>query len=145
MTKKKFTYLDALGNITDGCIEHCNSLSTEELQKEHAAIYENSTDRIKNVKSILKNCVLERKKEILNSIDSNINSTKKSDNILTSIRDKYGDLRSFLNDKILNNADIPGELTFEFRNKQSTSEEEIGFLIEDLIEMGALNEEDIEN
>lgn len=143
MSKDKFTYLEALGNIEDECMEHIDSLSSEELREEHSAIYGNSDERIKTIKSMLGNCVLERKKEILNSIEDNVDSTSTNDRVLASIRCKYGNLKNFLNNIILNNDNIPGELTFEFRNKQSTSEEEIGFLIEDLIEMGALDEEDI--
>ena len=143
MSNKEISYLQTLCNISDDYVECLDTLSSEELQEEHSAVFgNNSGERAALLKGRFNNIITNKKKELLGELAQEDDEVRIDNTVIESIKSRFGTLKNFLQNGFINNTDMPGDLTLQYRNMEEVTEEDIELLIEALHENGELNFEE---
>lgn len=144
MSKDKTTYLEALHSLSDHYLDNLESMTLEELQAEHSALYGDSARRIQEVDSFVSNVMVEMKKELFNEKAAS-EEDELSKTLVERIKHQYGSVRAFIDSKIKSEAPCIDGLTLAYRNHNENriGEQELEGVLEDMIKVGQVTPKDI--
>jgi hypothetical protein len=146
MSNKNISYLQALCSISDDYLEHVFSLNNDEIHAEHKDMFGSESQlRVENIKNLFSKTITDKKKNIVSNISRCRDDEYMHSDIVDIVKDRYGSLKNFFENKFLVDSNMPSGLTLQYRNIKNITDEDIEILIEALYSNGDLKIEDDTN
>jgi len=144
MSNKDTSYLQVLCSMSDDYLEYIDTLNNDELHSEHREAFgDDAQRRLKTIQDIFSNVIINKKKSIVSHLPScNKEIHVSDDDIVDKVKNKYGSLINFFENKFLLDSTMPSGLTLQYRNMKSVTDEDIILLIQALHINGDLKIED---